>query len=355
MDHHGAMSDTEPVPGRPGTIGTSRLEAFSDGVMAVIITIMALRAQGAARRPASRALGHQAAGPARLHPQLRLHRHLLEQPPPPAAGHAPHRRRGHVGQPSPALLAVADPGARPSGSAPPTAAPARPPPTGSSASRGGACLLPSWCGRSSGPIRAPPWPPPSAPTPRVGSPCAVLRRHRPGLRQPLDLLRAVRRGGGDLDHPRPPTPLVTSCWPSTRPADGCVPASCERLSPTPCRGRRGSGRLLSWLMASSMGSPRVHNWVSRQLGAEALEWTVRSLGRAVWSLRRSESSAMRGPQAPPSSTELQVDGDALSPASTAGSAEGVSCFADCGGNHARDAYHRRSSCVRHRRSEAFLH
>jgi uncharacterized membrane protein len=39
MDHHGAMSDSEPLPGR---IGTSRLEAFSDGVMAVIITLMAL-------------------------------------------------------------------------------------------------------------------------------------------------------------------------------------------------------------------------------------------------------------------------------------------------------------------------
>ena len=68
-------------------MGKGRIEAFSDGVIAIIITIMVLELKvphgddfaGAAAA---------AAGVAQLRAELRLRRHLLEQPPPHAARHA---------------------------------------------------------------------------------------------------------------------------------------------------------------------------------------------------------------------------------------------------------------------------
>ena len=71
---------------------TNRLEAFSDGVIAIIITIMVLELQGAARRRLP-ALAAAAAGVPQLRAELRLRRHLLEQPPPPVA----RRRRASTG------------------------------------------------------------------------------------------------------------------------------------------------------------------------------------------------------------------------------------------------------------------
>ena len=85
----------------------ARLEAFSDGVIAILITIMVLElhvpheATWSALRPAGAGLSH-------LRPQLRVPRHLLEQPSPHAARRRPHQRQGAVGESAPAVLAVAD-------------------------------------------------------------------------------------------------------------------------------------------------------------------------------------------------------------------------------------------------------
>ncbi len=65
-------------------MSTGRLEAFSDGVIAIIITIMVLETEGAAWRQPRRP-DAAVAGVPQLRPQLRLCRHLLEQPPPHAA------------------------------------------------------------------------------------------------------------------------------------------------------------------------------------------------------------------------------------------------------------------------------
>ena len=89
-------------------MGKGRLEAFSDGVIAVIITIMVLEMKVphgtdvAALRAAHPRVPD-------LRAELRLRRHLLEQPSPHAARGPARQRRRPVGQPAPAVLAVAHP------------------------------------------------------------------------------------------------------------------------------------------------------------------------------------------------------------------------------------------------------
>ena len=84
----------------------ARLEAFSDGVIAILITIMVLELHvphettWSALRPAGADLSH-------LRAQLRVRRHLLEQPSPHAARRRPHQRQGAVGESASAVLAVA--------------------------------------------------------------------------------------------------------------------------------------------------------------------------------------------------------------------------------------------------------
>jgi hypothetical protein len=77
-------------------------------VLAIIITIMVLETEGPARRQLAE---HRRLWPVFLSyvPELHVRRHLLEQPPPPdARRHARHRRHA-VGEPAPAVLALAVP------------------------------------------------------------------------------------------------------------------------------------------------------------------------------------------------------------------------------------------------------
>ena len=93
----------------PFVTESDRLEAFSDGVIAIIITVMVLEMKVP--------LPHQGATLADLKPvvpsflklcvELRLHRHLLEQPPSHAPRDARHRRPRYVGKSPFALLAIA--------------------------------------------------------------------------------------------------------------------------------------------------------------------------------------------------------------------------------------------------------
>ncbi len=69
---------------------TSRLEAFSDGVLAIIITVMVLELHEPERADSGGAVAHHRDRPAQLPAQLRLRRHLLDQPPP----HVPAHQRG---------------------------------------------------------------------------------------------------------------------------------------------------------------------------------------------------------------------------------------------------------------------
>ncbi len=83
-----------------------RLEAFSDGVLAIIITIMVLELK-VPRGDKLAALLSDVPGVPRLRAQLCVRRHLLEQPSSPHAyGDARHRGH-HVGQPAPVVLALA--------------------------------------------------------------------------------------------------------------------------------------------------------------------------------------------------------------------------------------------------------
>ena len=92
--------------GRSFRVGKGRFEAFSDGVLAIIITIMVLELKvphGADWHAIQPLLPRVP----QLRPELHLHRHLLEQPPPHAARDDARLGRGDVGQPAPAVLAVA--------------------------------------------------------------------------------------------------------------------------------------------------------------------------------------------------------------------------------------------------------
>ena len=89
----------------------NRLEAFSDGVIAILITIMVLELTVPGRRVGPRGAPAGLWACARLpqlRPQLRLPGHLLEQPPPPAACDRAGDGRRALGQHAPALLALAD-------------------------------------------------------------------------------------------------------------------------------------------------------------------------------------------------------------------------------------------------------
>ena len=89
-------------------MGTGRLEAFSDGVIAIIITIMVLELKVphgtdlAALRPLLPVLASYVLSFVYV-------AHLLEQPSPSAARVRAHQRRDHVGQHAPAVLALAHP------------------------------------------------------------------------------------------------------------------------------------------------------------------------------------------------------------------------------------------------------
>ena len=91
---------------RTQLMGKGRLEAFSDGVIAIIITIMVLEMKVphgdelAALQPLIPVLRQ-------LRAELRLRRHLLEQPSPHAARCRESERGDALGEPAPAVLAVA--------------------------------------------------------------------------------------------------------------------------------------------------------------------------------------------------------------------------------------------------------
>ena len=71
------------------------MEAFSDGVLAVIITIMVLEMKSP--RGPTRGVKTSTSGITELPAEFRLHRHLLEQPSPPAARNSARQRRDSVG------------------------------------------------------------------------------------------------------------------------------------------------------------------------------------------------------------------------------------------------------------------
>ncbi len=88
---------------------TTRLEAFSDGVMAIIITIMVLELK-VPHGQDLKAISAFAAGLSQLCLEFRLCRHLLEQPSSLCFTICKRAHRWHVvGQPASAVLAVADP------------------------------------------------------------------------------------------------------------------------------------------------------------------------------------------------------------------------------------------------------
>src|SRR5712691_10016958 len=84
----------------------NRLEAFSDGVIAIIITIMVLEMKvPARRRPAGAHAG--AAGIPQLPAELRLRGYLLEQPSPHVPGGPVGEWRCVMGEPASVVLVVA--------------------------------------------------------------------------------------------------------------------------------------------------------------------------------------------------------------------------------------------------------
>ena len=140
----------------------------------------------------------------RLRPQLRVHRHLLEQPSSPAARHRADQRRRDVGQPAPAVLAVARAVRhRVDGRAPRR-------PRSRSAAYGVVLLMcgsrsPSCSGRSSRRRAANPcWRPRSAATARAAVAAALRGGIGLAFVEPVDLRCALRRGGADVADPRSP-------------------------------------------------------------------------------------------------------------------------------------------------------
>ena len=87
-------------------MGTQRLEAFSDGVLAIIITIMVLEL----KVPHSAEFAAlESVLPVFMSYVLSFHlrRHLLEQSSPPVPFEQTRKRRYFVGEPAPVVLAFA--------------------------------------------------------------------------------------------------------------------------------------------------------------------------------------------------------------------------------------------------------
>src|SRR6267143_4289798 len=85
----------------------SRLEAFSDGVIAILITIMVLELRARMARTGARCAASYRRFSVRV--GLRAPRHLLEQPSSHAAGNGSDQWRDPVGESAPALLALSHP------------------------------------------------------------------------------------------------------------------------------------------------------------------------------------------------------------------------------------------------------
>src|SRR5437870_4214575 len=108
------MTEVEGRSALSPEVGTTRVEAFSDSVMAVIITIMAFELrppQGAGLD----AMRDQLPG-VLVYAELRLRGHLLEQSPSPAPRCRSDQWGGDVGKPVPLVLVITDPGAHGVGS-----------------------------------------------------------------------------------------------------------------------------------------------------------------------------------------------------------------------------------------------
>lgn len=84
----------------------TRLEAFSDGVIAIIITIMVLEMKVPHARYRHRRVETFVAGVSELRAELSLRRHLLEQSSLYAACHSKDQRYHVMGQPALVVLAV---------------------------------------------------------------------------------------------------------------------------------------------------------------------------------------------------------------------------------------------------------
>ena len=97
-----------PIRYAKEAMSKGRLEAFSDGVIAIVITIMVLELAAAPRADARGAVRALAGLPG-VRAELPVRGHLLEQPPPPVPGGARRRWPRAVGEPRPALLPVALP------------------------------------------------------------------------------------------------------------------------------------------------------------------------------------------------------------------------------------------------------
>ena len=224
-------------------MGKTRLEAFSDGVIAIIITIMVLEMrapEGADLASLERLL------PIFLSYVLKFcpRRHLLEQPPPPASHRPTRDRRDPLGQPSLAVLALA----RAVRDGMDGGEPLR-------AAAGGALGAGHDDGRRRGlhPDRRPH----PAPRTRVATACGSRERSQGrdvsgDLRrgdcalvcEPVGVSRALRRGGAHVAGARPPHRAPThqrraGPWTGqARPKDVPYVSRAAYLAP----GRRGSGR-----------------------------------------------------------------------------------------------------------------